>query len=371
MHQWMPDAKFMICLTEREIPEAIQKDDCFDRVVLSRDIWDGNFDRFIFKHSIVEASTAVKGRFFQYLMSSYPEEDYYIYLDPDCYVYGDFEELRQILIDNPIVLCPHLLHPGNIDMELSSTAHGVYNLGFLAVSNSEEAKKLIDWWTERLYLYCYDDIGNGIFTDQKWMDLAPCFFNVYILKHYGYDLAPWGLKGIEIKGSKNKYYVQEMPLRFIHFSGFGEVAETCMDKWLGEDAKQFRQIYNDYAVEHSQKDFDGISQTQWSYDNYDSGEKIDRKVRELYRKDWELMFSIEDPFKKSNEYFMDYFKEKGNFGEIKKSQGNRILRLTRATVHTFRAEGALAVITKTSKKIKAKYQSYSGRKGKKDGKENR
>ena len=67
-------------------------------------------------------------------------------------------------------------------MELSSTAHGVYNLGFLAVSRSEEALKMLTWWAERLYLYCYDDMANGIFTDQKWIDLAPCFFNVKITK---------------------------------------------------------------------------------------------------------------------------------------------------------------------------------------------
>ena len=114
----------------------------FDRVVLAKDVWDGNFNQFIFKHTIVEASTAVKACFFQYLMKNFPDENNFIYLDPDCYVYSDFVEVRQLLKKRPIILCPHLLQTGNIGMELSSTAHGVYNLGFLAVNNSFSMAKV-------------------------------------------------------------------------------------------------------------------------------------------------------------------------------------------------------------------------------------
>ena len=301
----IPDARFLVCLTEREIPAAFTKDHCFDRIVLAKDMWEGNFDRFIFKHDIVEASTAVKGAFFQWLMKEYPNEDAYVYLDPDCRVYSDFVELREMLRRKSAVLCPHLLHPGNIDMELSSTAHGVYNLGFLAVNGSGQARRLVDWWAERLYLYCYDDIANGIFTDQKWMDLAPCFFDVEIMHHYGYDYAPWGLQGTTIRKDKNAWMIQEMPLRFIHFSGFGPVAEMCMEKWLDDQNSLFREIYASYAAEHETMDGDRISATPWSYAHYRSGEKISRTVREAYRKNWDVMFAREDPFAESNLFFAE------------------------------------------------------------------
>ena len=121
--QNIPDAVFLVCLTEREKPAGMDYK-YFDDVVLSKDMWEGNFDRFIFKHAIVEASTAVKGQFFRYLLKRFPDEEQFVYLDPDCYVYSDFWELKELLKTKPIVLCPHLLQPGNIDMELSSTAHG-------------------------------------------------------------------------------------------------------------------------------------------------------------------------------------------------------------------------------------------------------
>lgn len=52
-----------MCMTERE-KTPIMEFPAFDEVVLSKDMWEGNFDRFIYKHAIVEASTAVKAHFF-------------------------------------------------------------------------------------------------------------------------------------------------------------------------------------------------------------------------------------------------------------------------------------------------------------------
>lgn len=296
----IPDAKMILCLVEREIDPRIPAD-CFDDIVLAKDAWEGNFDRFIFKHAIVEASTSVKGQFFRYLMDRFTEEDKFVYLDPDCCVYGDFVELKAELDKHPIVLCPHLLKPGNIDMELSSTAHGVYNLGFLGISRSEEGRKCVDWWAERLYLFCYDDIQRGIFTDQKWFDLVPCFFDVKVFKHHGYDFAPWSLMNSNITKDENgNYYIEGDPLRFIHFSGYGRSAEDCMTKWMPEEGKLFRELYKEYSVIHDGNDVDWISKTLWGYSNYSSGEKVEDCVRRAYRGNWDVMFMYEDPFTRSN-----------------------------------------------------------------------
>ncbi len=318
----MPDAVFMVCLTEREIPKKVHSK-YFDDVILSKDMWEGNFNRYIFKHSIVEASTAVKGQFFLYLMEHYPQEEQFVYLDPDCYVYADFVELRELLKSRPIVVCPHLLQPGNIDMELSSAAHGVYNLGFLAVNRSGEAERFVRWWAQRLYLFCYDDIQRGIFTDQKWIDLAPCFFDVEILKHRGYDFATWSLMDCGMTKENGAYYVKGEPLRFIHFSGYGAVIEKCMKDWLPEGEHSFRELYREYTKRHEANDADGVSKSAWSYGVYDSGEKIDDALRIRYRQNDEVMFGIEDPFAAGNKQLKRILgkKNKGRnkYQKIKKS----------------------------------------------------
>ncbi len=352
VRRFLPEAKFLVCLTEREVPEAAVNPDLFDEIILSKDMWKGNFNSFIFKHAVVEASTAVKGRFFQYLMERFPEEDSYIYLDPDCYVYGDFQELKEALAEKPIVLCPHLLHPGNIDMELSSTAHGVYNLGFLAVNHSEEAHRLINWWAERLSMYCYDDIPKGIFTDQKWMDLAPCFFDVKIMHHYGYDFAPWGLLGAEVHKKDDTWYIQGQKLNFIHYSGFGPVAEMCMDKWLGENGQEFRILYEEYAQAHAKNDEDNISKTPWSYNTFASGELIQNEVRHRYRQDMWLMQNTEDPFQLNNAYFVDYFSKLDAQREREmEAVKHDLTYYAKASVRVLREEGFNSFLKKVAQTV--------------------
>lgn len=337
----IPDATFIVCLVEREIDPKVYCE-YFDSVVLAKDAWEGNFERFIFKHTIVEASTAVKGQFFRFIYKKYPDEHNFIYLDPDIYVYSDFVELKHLLKEKPIVLCPHLLEPGNIDMELSSTSHGVYNLGFLAVNRSEEAQRFIDWWAERLYLFCYDDILRGIFTDQKWIDLAPCFFDVHIFKHRGYDFAPWSLLNSEITEEDGQYFIKGDPLRFIHFSGYGASIEKCMREWLPEGKHLFRKLYKDYSVIHDSNDADGVSKIPWSYGYYLSGEPVSDEIRKEYRKDYDLMFSLENPFEYSNEYFM----RRLNISKIEKIPRKFVILLNKS-IYVIKSQGFRAFVLKS------------------------
>ncbi len=313
----IPDAKFYVCLTEREIPKEMEYT-YFDKVILSKDMWEGNFDQFIFKHAIVEASTAVKGQFFRYLMDNNPDEDMFVYLDPDCYVYSDFTELKETLKKRPIVLCPHLLQPGNIDMELSSTAHGVYNLGFLGVNHSDEARKFIDWWAERLSMFCYDDIQRGIFTDQKWIDLAPCFFDVEVFKHKGYDFATWSLLDCGMTKENDSFFVKGDPLRFIHFSGYGATIEKCMNLWLPEGEHPFRELYKKYSEIHDFNNKDNISKYEWTYSKYKSGKKISDATRIEYRNS-NKRNEIRDPFSMSDREISKFLRGANNNSNINKA----------------------------------------------------
>lgn len=340
----IPDAKMVLCLVEKEVDSRIP-DECFDEIILAKDAWEGNFNRFIFKHAIVEASTAVKGQFFRYLMDRYTEESQFVYLDPDVYVYSDFVELRNELKHSPIVLCPHLLKPGNIDMELSSTAHGVYNLGFLGISRSEEGRKCVDWWADRLYLFCYDDIQRGIFTDQKWFDLVPCFFNATVFKHHGYDFAPWSLLNCNMEKRESAYYIEGDTLRFIHFSGLGHSAEKCMKDWLPEGEHPFKELYARYKSIHDANNTDNISKTPWSYSRYESGEPIDDEIRIAYRSNYDVMFMEENPFAKSNRLYEKALKDNISLKNTYK---------IRKAMKILREEGIVALLKKVWGKVNAR-----------------
>lgn len=297
------DATFVLCLVEREVPQAARDFPHFDEIILAKDAgWEG-FDTFMFRHSIVEASTAVKPQFMRNLLVRFPDNDKFVYLDPDVLAYSDFVELERTLDTESIVVCPHLLRPGNIDMEISSLAHGTYNLGFVAVRRSDNAQRFLDWWAERLFLFCYDDKSRGIFTDQKWIDLAPSFFDVRILKHHGYDFATWSLLGSDLhrNASGDGHVVNGDPLRFIHFSGLDSgMIDRAMGWWLTPDNRaDFEALYREYLGLLEAHGQSTLGKTPWSYANYSDGSKISNKARVAYR-DPALWERIPQPFASSD-----------------------------------------------------------------------
>ncbi len=309
--KYIKDASFMVSFVEREIPkeayEAVESGE-IDYLVRGCDLGlDDDFNRFMFKHTIVEASTSVKGMLMKHLYERFPDENKFIYLDPDCVVFSDFVELREMLDSNPIILCPHLMHPGHIDMEISSIKYGVYNLGFLAVNRSEEAIRFIDWWAERLYLYCYDDLSNGLFTDQRWVDLAPTFFNVKLIHNYGYDFGTWAVKDVAITKREEVYYINEDPLRFAHFSGYdGGTIDMVSQWWLSEkNDKFYRELISNYSARLDECGQQSLGKIPWSYSCYYSGTPISKDARLKYRAENKLRWTIDDPYKYSDEWMAE------------------------------------------------------------------
>jgi hypothetical protein len=60
-----------------------------------------------------------------------------------------------------------------------------------------------------------------MFTDQRWMYLAPVFVpDPLILRHPGYDVAYWNLPHRDIRRREDgTWLVNGQPLVFFHFSG--------------------------------------------------------------------------------------------------------------------------------------------------------
>ena len=72
-------------------------------------------------------------------------------------------------------------------------ASGVYNLGFIGVS--ARARPFLDWWWEATRREALNDLTRMMFTDQRWADFVPCFFDHHILKDTAYNVAYWNLHG--------------------------------------------------------------------------------------------------------------------------------------------------------------------------------
>lgn len=181
---------------------------------------DKKIEEMLFKYTILEMNTAIKPYVIEYLLRD--GHDKVLYIDPDIMFYSSIDDLDIKLNYNDVILTPHILEPYADDKrpsEIDIMMGGTYNLGFIAVRKSSNVFKLLTWWQDRLFDRGYSDINNGMFTDQKWVDLIPSLFEkVCVYKNPGYNVAYWNLHERQLVHD-GVWKVNEKQLVFFHFSG--------------------------------------------------------------------------------------------------------------------------------------------------------
>lgn len=190
------------------------------------------------RYDITELSTAIKPFVMQHLFSQGYEQA--VYFDPDIVVMASLDELFADLEEANVLLTPHLLDPIPLDGlqpdEPAIMACGAYNLGFVAARNTPETARFLDWWSQRLIKLCKIAKEQGLFVDQKWIDLVPGMFaGVKILKDRGYNVAYWNVHARRPVIKDDRYYVETaeepVPLRFFHYSGFNADKVETLSKF--------------------------------------------------------------------------------------------------------------------------------------------
>lgn len=218
---FMPEARRVVALCDR--PDGLDLQSLPFEVISLEDVNIPHLDKLLVQYSILELNTAIKPFVFSHLFRTSTHAKV-IYFDPDIQLFSTGTPLLQTLDRAQIALTPHLTDFLNDDKQPSEVAilqSGTYNLGFLALARSDAATKLLNWWQEKLLRHCIVDIPNGLFTDQKWMDLVPGIFpQSEIVRDAGWNVAYWNLKHRHIEEvSSNQFEVNGRPLFFFHFSG--------------------------------------------------------------------------------------------------------------------------------------------------------
>ena len=312
LKQFHPDWQFHLLVSDK-IPQpkhALFEEElsqpCFDKVVYAEDLPIENIKGWIFRHTVVEICTAVKGPYLQVLADEGHEK--IMYIDPDIAIFNSLSPLEEWMNDYGILLAPHLLdYTDNTqsiqDNEIMGTMrHGTFNLGFLGINSSKrDGRRFVDWWSSRLRNYCYADYERGLFTDQKWVDLAPSYFeNLLILRDPGYDVASWNLDCREITFSPegqlrvNKKY----PLRFYHFTGYdsGAGMNVIASLTSGGANPVVKELWSWYIRQLDLNGHQEMRSIKSFYDTFDNGTKIDKEMRLLYRRSPDLQEIFTNPF---------------------------------------------------------------------------
>lgn len=217
-----PDAAFEVLVVDRPDP-AVR--DAFEaaglRATFATELGLADFEQIAFRFDLLELNTALKPTFLKALFARGFDE--VVYLDPDIRLYAPLEPVTRALAGAETVLIPHALAPvmdGKRPSDIDFLRSGVFNLGFAAFRRGVHSAALLDWWERRCLGWGFNDQTFGIFVDQKWMDLAPCYFEaVQVLRHPGCNVAYWNLHDRVVDGRDGAYTVNGGPLVFFHFSG--------------------------------------------------------------------------------------------------------------------------------------------------------
>ncbi|WP_374573205.1 hypothetical protein [Phenylobacterium sp.] len=287
----------------------------FDRLVYAEDLGIPDFRAWLFGHDVVEACTAVKGPFIHQACTE--DYDAVVYLDPDTALFARLDPLVEHLRTHDILLTPHLVDP-NVDdaairdNDMSASRTGIFNLGFVAIRTSGEGARFARWWNDRLLAYCYDDIPNGIFVDQRWCDHVPALFDkVKVVRDPGYNVASWNLSTRFLEIDKaGAITVNGSPLRFWHFTKLGPTGDTMTKRYAGDNYPVY-EIWNWYKRQIEAATDPTIPERWWAYGAYEDGAPIDKAHRRLYREREDLRAAFPDPFAVGDHSFVAWLAAQG------------------------------------------------------------
>ena len=297
-----PEAKFHVVLSDTMADCPAATTAAFDSIINIQELPIANLPSWIFKHRLVELCTAVKGTAFQYIADQFGAERIY-YFDPDILVCNRLDGLNRILDRHSVLLTPHQCHPETDPLAISDNEHccmrnGVFNLGFLAVRMTTQGREFIDWWAERLRCSCYDEVHNGLFTDQRWVDLAPAYFDdIAIVRDPEFNVATWNLTQRRATGhAPYEIQINGRPLVFYHFSGFDSGAQKMMLERYGAHSPVLFDLREWYVARCEEFGQSTIGKTDCLYNVFSNGQPVTSAHRILYRRSDELIQEYPVPF---------------------------------------------------------------------------
>jgi hypothetical protein len=292
----LPAARKVLALADRVPKDFDFRAEGADELFTLEDLRDEfpSLEAWTFRHNVMELSTAVKPFVLERLLERRDCETV-LFLDCDCVLFSPLERVFQAFEQSSILLTPHACMPHLrkewFFFELNPLKVGVFNLGFLGIRNDDTGRRLARWWKERLKYYCFIDHDLGVFTDQKWMNLIPCYFDdMQVLRQSTLNVARWNTFQRQLtRDAGGQIQVDGKPVDFIHFSGFYKIggyvkglydartAPYCQNVQLLDELSRW------YARELEADTKRDVCRAPWAFALYTNGEAITDEQRASFR----------------------------------------------------------------------------------------
>ena len=200
----------------QEFPEGLVPADV--TLISAQDVWGDRTRECHERFNLFEWACASKPRLMAHLierhaasLAVYADSDIEFFAQPDC--------LRDL--DHSIVLQPNVTSLGESvsrEWERLHLQYGTFNGGFFAVRDTPEALDFLRWWDDRATRYSCTEPTLDVFSDQRWLDLAPGLFpGVAIDRDPACNVAIWNIAGRGLLHGRDGYRVGDKPLSFFHY----------------------------------------------------------------------------------------------------------------------------------------------------------
>lgn len=301
-----PGSRLHIYLIEKKVEtlvDLVLPKNC--TLVLLEEVGIPGLRAFSFQYDAMALCCALKSRIIADVLDRVPCQ-FAAYIDNDMMLFGDLVASLQVYFDEAgtsVWLTPHLkedLMPPDGAAILRS---GIFNGGFFAVRNDENARRFLRWWASFTERECISDPMRGIVFDQKWLDLSvTCFPFVGVIRHRGINVGHWDLHEKQFSGAKGTVSVgAEISLVLYHFSGAG-VDVISRYLLIEEDAivggELLREIVSDYCSRRAAVSKTLSAAVDYSFDHFNNGDAITPGMREVVRM---KLIDVDDPFDQPEE----------------------------------------------------------------------
>jgi glycosyltransferase involved in cell wall biosynthesis len=285
-----PEAQIFLCLADKKIEsENYYPAEC--TVVDASELGLPDYHNFVFRYSIMELNTALKPFMFLRLFGGGFTN--VLYFDPDIEIYSRLAPILDRLDDDAsFTLTPHLLKPNEgsyFPDDIGIMQAGIYNLGFLGAHRNDQTMDVLHWWARRLTYWCISDQKNGVFVDQKFMDLVPGFVDkIAILRESTLNVAYWNLPQRNLTFDGDDFFVDGAPLIFYHFSGFSPKQTDQLSKYTKafrhtEISPALKVLMERYAAKLNANAMGIEAKREYAFGRFASGTVISEHVRILFR----------------------------------------------------------------------------------------
>ena len=276
-----PAARKIVVATDGPIPQLTRLAEVID----AREFCPV-YDAMSVYYDALELNTAIKPYVFRTLLADGTTKSA-TYLDPDIVAFRPLDPVRRGLAEAQLALTPHLTKPllgpasPNDHVILKS---GSFNLGFCAARAEPKTVDLMAWWADRCEFDCRVDLKEGLFTDQRWMDLSPGLVDsLAVLRDPGLNLAYWNLESRNLTKGPDGWSVEGEPLWFFHFSGFDpmrpEVLSKHQNRVQAQPGSPLAELLQDYAAAMLRNGHRETSPIPYAHLRFPSGRLVTRTMR--------------------------------------------------------------------------------------------